>query len=210
MSDQFSETGTYRVEHIHPSDLEASNQHAVPERDPDDQLTASVENVGVVEPPIGRPENGDVRLLDGVRRAKAAAAAGIETLPVLVRDMDDADALALSIQKNCAGFDTKSVADSDRDRSLARIADATDSSVGEVEADLGMLTEAERIQRACEDVPGVGPSTAESLADIGLTLEDFRDARPVRLAEADGVGETTAWAIWQHFDRDDGTVILRA
>lgn len=58
----------------------------------------SVEQYGVLSPLIARPRpEGGYEIISGHRRQHAAQLAGLETLPVIVRQMDDDAAVLLSL-----------------------------------------------------------------------------------------------------------------
>jgi ParB-like chromosome segregation protein Spo0J len=197
------------IERCDPADLGPSRAHVRGEHsDPGDQLVESVANVGIITPPIARIEDSEVRLIDGVRRAKAAAEAGIEEIPVVVRDLDDIDAKCQSLTLNDAEAGVaKEVIEEDREKSLGRLEQRTGSDREEIEADIGMLSNAERIARELSDVPGVGRKTAERIAEH-YDYEDLVEAPDgyesgcwapdTPLSVIDGVGEQTAGAIRRH------------
>jgi ParB/RepB/Spo0J family partition protein len=54
-----------------------------------EELTASVEEHGILTPLLVRPQNGHFEIAAGHRRYRAARRAGLETLPVIVREMSD-------------------------------------------------------------------------------------------------------------------------
>jgi ParB family transcriptional regulator, chromosome partitioning protein len=70
------------------------------------ELTLAIQSQGVIEPLIVRrieaPENDGPRyeLIAGERRLRAARAAGLETVPVVVRELDDRAALEMSLVEN--------------------------------------------------------------------------------------------------------------
>ena len=66
------------------------------------QRTAeSVEQYGVLSPLIARPRpEGGYEIISGHRRQHAAQLAGLETLPVIVRNMDDDAAVLLMVDSN--------------------------------------------------------------------------------------------------------------
>ena len=71
----------------------------------DEAMTRTVESIaqfGVLAPLIARPRpDGDgYEIISGHRRQFAAKMAGLETLPVIVRDMDDAAATILMVDSN--------------------------------------------------------------------------------------------------------------
>lgn len=65
-----------------------------------DDLIASIKEKGVVQPVIVRSKDGEYELIAGERRIRAARALGVEEVPVIVRDVSDADALELALIEN--------------------------------------------------------------------------------------------------------------
>ena len=70
----------------------------------DDSMSDTVESVkqyGVLSPLIARPRpKGGYEIISGHRRQHAAGLAGLETLPVIVRQMDDDAAIILMVDSN--------------------------------------------------------------------------------------------------------------
>ena len=70
----------------------------------DDSMSDTVESVkqyGVLSPLIARPRpKGGYEIISGHRRQHAAELAGLETLPVIVRQMDDDAAIILMVDSN--------------------------------------------------------------------------------------------------------------
>ena len=61
----------------------------------------SVEQYGVLSPLIARPRSeGGYEIISGHRRQHAAQLAGLDTLPVIVREMDDDAAILLMVDSN--------------------------------------------------------------------------------------------------------------
>jgi len=66
-----------------------------------DELAASIREHGVLQPILVRPlEGGEFQLIAGERRWRASMAAGLETIPALVEEIDDDTALEISIIEN--------------------------------------------------------------------------------------------------------------
>lgn len=71
----------------------------------DDELMAqtveSIKQIGVVSPLIVRPDpEGGFEILSGHRRLHAAQLAGLETVPVIVKEMDDDAAIIFMVDSN--------------------------------------------------------------------------------------------------------------
>jgi ParB family chromosome partitioning protein len=66
-----------------------------------EELAASIREHGVLQPILVRPlDGGDYQLIAGERRWRASKAAGLETIPALVEEIDDDTALEISIIEN--------------------------------------------------------------------------------------------------------------
>ncbi len=70
----------------------------------DDRMMETVESVkeyGVLVPAIARPlEEGGYEIIAGHRRKRACELAGLETMPVIVRDLDDDAAVLVMVDSN--------------------------------------------------------------------------------------------------------------
>ena len=66
------------------------------------KLAESIREYGVLSPALARPRpEGGYELIAGHRRQHAARLAGLETLPVIVRELDDEAATILMVDSNC-------------------------------------------------------------------------------------------------------------
>ncbi len=66
-----------------------------------EQTVESIKNIGIVEPLIVRPDpDGGYEVISGHRRLRAAELAGLETVPVHVRNMDDDQAIIFMVDSN--------------------------------------------------------------------------------------------------------------
>jgi ParB family chromosome partitioning protein len=64
-------------------------------------LTASVKELGILQPVLVRPADGDIyELIAGERRWRAAKRAGLPTIPALVRDATDIASLEQAVVEN--------------------------------------------------------------------------------------------------------------
>jgi ParB family chromosome partitioning protein len=64
------------------------------------ELAESIKAQGVIEPILTRMRNGRYELVAGERRLRAAKLAGITTIPAIVKDFTDEQALELSLVEN--------------------------------------------------------------------------------------------------------------
>lgn len=74
-------------------------------------LVDSVREHGVIQPLAVRRENGRLKLIAGERRLHAARLAGLEKVPVVVLDVDEAQALRLAIIENAQREDVDVVSE---------------------------------------------------------------------------------------------------
>ena len=78
-------------------------KHQPRERMPDaglQELAASIKETGVLQPVIVRKQGRGYEIVMGERRWRAAGLAGLRTVPAVVREIDDADALAMALAEN--------------------------------------------------------------------------------------------------------------
>lgn len=92
-----------RVQEIPLSELHPFEGHPFKVLD-DDEMQKTVESVrdfGVLTPAIARPDpDGGYEIISGHRRHRASELAGKETMPVIVREMDDDAAIILMVDAN--------------------------------------------------------------------------------------------------------------
>ena len=65
-----------------------------------DELTESIRAYGILSPLLARPKGEGYELVSGHRRRAAALKLGLKTVPVLVRDMSDDEAVILMVDSN--------------------------------------------------------------------------------------------------------------
>ena len=95
--------GTELVQHIPISELHPFENH--PFRVLDDESMAqtveSIRQMGIANPLIVRPDpDGGYEIISGHRRHHAAELAGLDAIPVIVRDLDDDAAVIMMVDSN--------------------------------------------------------------------------------------------------------------
>lgn len=93
-----------KVQNIPLSELYPFKNHPFHVRDDEemDKMVDSIKEYGVMTPAIARPRpEGGYELISGHRRHHGAQRAGMETIPCIVRDMDDDTAIILMVDSNC-------------------------------------------------------------------------------------------------------------
>ena len=92
-----------RVMEISLSELHPFRNHPFKVLD-DDRMLDTVESVkeyGVLSPALARPRpEGGYELVSGHRRHRAAELAGLDTLPTIVRNLDDDEATIIMVDSN--------------------------------------------------------------------------------------------------------------
>jgi ParB family chromosome partitioning protein len=96
------------------------------------ELAASIEKVGVMQPIVVRPTSeGKYELIAGERRWRAATIAGLETIPVVVKDADDMDTLQMALIENIQREDISPLELADAYRSLLEATGMTQEALAE-------------------------------------------------------------------------------
>lgn len=98
-------------------------------------LAESIRAQGVVQPVLVRASpDGGYELIAGERRWRAAKAAGLPTIPALVRDVEDRESLLLALAENVA---RENLSPADEARAYAALMDEFGLSLGEVAEHVG-------------------------------------------------------------------------
>jgi ParB family chromosome partitioning protein len=82
---------------IHPSKLNPRMEVNIERLN---ELAASIKEVGLLQPIIVRPLNGEYEVVLGERRYRASQQAGLERIPVVVRDYTDDEVVQLNLIEN--------------------------------------------------------------------------------------------------------------
>lgn len=94
-----------------------------------DQLAASIEARGVIQPIIVRPKGDGYELVAGERRWRAAQKARLHEIPAIVRDLDQREVMALALIENLQREDLNPVEEA---RAYQRLADDEDMTQAEI------------------------------------------------------------------------------
>ena len=92
-----------KVQNIALEDLQPFENHPYKVADDEEmkQMIESIERVGTISPALARPlDNGKYELISGHRRMAACKALGLETMPVIIRDMSDDEAVITMADAN--------------------------------------------------------------------------------------------------------------
>jgi ParB family chromosome partitioning protein len=121
-------------------------------------LAASIREKGVLQPILVRPApgaTGEYQIVAGERRWRAAQAAGLREVPVLIRELDDAETLEIAILENVQRTDLNAIEEAagyrmlmDRfDRTQETVSKAVGKSRSHVANSVRLLALPEEIQR---------------------------------------------------------------
>lgn len=94
---------TEKIQQINLSELKPFENHPFRIRQDDEmaQITESIREYGVITPALARPlENGKYELVSGHRRLEACKALGMDTIPVMIREMSDTEAVITMADSN--------------------------------------------------------------------------------------------------------------
>ena len=98
-----STTVSGQISNLNLSDLQPFSRHPYKVRDDESMrdMVESIKQYGVLSPAIARPmPDGGYELVSGHRRKRACELAGLETMPVIVRELDDDAAAILVVDSN--------------------------------------------------------------------------------------------------------------
>ncbi|HEY8552821.1 MAG TPA: ParB/RepB/Spo0J family partition protein [Thermaerobacter sp.] len=104
------------VERIQPNPYQPRRQF-----DPDAlaELVESVRQHGIVQPLLVRPEGDGYRLVAGERRWRAAQAAGLATVPAVVREFSDVEMMEIALVENLQREDLNPIEEAQGYRTLS-------------------------------------------------------------------------------------------
>jgi ParB family chromosome partitioning protein len=92
-----------RLQQVPISELKPGRYQPRSQMDPEaiSQLAESIKSQGVIQPILARPAaSGGYEIIAGERRWRAAAIAGLDTVPVVIREVRDEAALAMALIEN--------------------------------------------------------------------------------------------------------------
>ena len=96
------------------------------------ELADSIRSKGLVQPIIVRPVAGGYEIVAGERRWRAAQKAGLHTVPVIARDLEDKEVLELAIIENVQRTDLNSIEEASGYRELVERFDDSQEQLSEI------------------------------------------------------------------------------
>ncbi len=149
---------------ISPNPLQPRQGRPGPEFE---ELVASIRRHGVLQPVVARPADGGYQIVAGERRFRAAQAAGLTSVPAIVRDISDREALEVALIENLRREDLTPM---DRARAYHRLA-----------TEFGLTQE-----EMAEAIGGSRPSIANTIRLLDLPEEVQLALDQGRLTEGHG------------------------
>ena len=136
-----------------------------------DELVASIGEVGVLEPLLVRQAPQGFQIISGERRYRAAVEAGLDEVPCMILDVDDAQVLAIALIENLQRQDLSPFEEADGLRALVSRFDYTHVEVAhKIGKARTSVTEALSIADLPEDIKvkleGAGVNTKSILLEV--------------------------------------------
>jgi ParB family chromosome partitioning protein len=132
------------------------------------ELAASIKETGVLQPVIVRKRGRSYEIVMGERRWRAAGLAGLRTVPVVVREVDDRDALAMALAENLQREDLNPV---EKARAFKRLIDTLGLTQAQAAQRLGLSRTAVSNTLRLLELPA---RVKEMVASGGLTAGHAR------------------------------------
>ena len=153
-----------------------------------DELVASIRRHGVLQPIVARPANGGYQIVAGERRLRAAQAAGLTTIPAVVREISDREALEVALVENLRREDLNPM---ERARAYLRLT-----------SEFGLTQD-----EMADAIGGSRPAIANTMRLLDLPEEVQKAIDQGRLTEGHGRALLTVpdrerlLEIWQHVEK---------
>lgn len=175
-----------------------------------EDLTRSIRDKGLLQPLVVRQHaNGEYEIVAGERRWRAAQRAGVHEVPVLIRNLTDAEALEIALIENIQRADLNALEEARAYQQLMdqfsytqqQLADSVGKSRSHVANTIRLLTLPESVRRHIEDgaltagharalVATDSPQAlAEKIIELGMTV---REAEGLSRSEAEAKGKPVA------------------
>lgn len=144
------------------------------------ELMASIAEKGVIEPLVVRSMGSRYQIIAGERRYQAAVQVGILELPVVIRDVDDAEVIELALIENLQRKDLTPFEEAEAMHSVAKRSGYTHEDLAKrLGKSRTAITETIALHKMPDEVKNLC-----RLADIGsksMLLEILRQSDPVKM-----------------------------
>ena len=153
------------------------------------ELADSILAQGILQPILVRPmDDGKYQIIAGERRWRAANLAGLNEVPVIVRSMNDTEAMAAALIENLQREDLNPIEEA---RALASLRETLDISQDELASRLGKsrpaIANAIRLlqlsQQAQDDVANGKLSPGHARCLLGIADQNMADALRIKILD---------------------------
>ena len=153
------------------------------------ELADSILAQGILQPILVRPmDDGKYQIIAGERRWRAANLAGLNAVPVIVRSMNDTEAMAAALIENLQREDLNPIEEA---RALASLRETLDISQDELASRLGKsrpaIANAIRLlqlsQQAQDDVANGKLSPGHARCLLGIADQNMADALRIKILD---------------------------
>ena len=146
-----------------------------------DELVASIREVGILEPLLVRHDPQGFQIISGERRYRAGVKAGLEELPCIVLDVDEAQVLSIALIENLQRQDLSAFEEAEGLRALV---DRFDYTHEEVAKKIGRSRTSVTESLSIGDIPAAlrarldqaGVTTKSILLEVARTEDSDRQA----------------------------------
>ncbi|GAA0736803.1 ParB/RepB/Spo0J family partition protein [Sphingomonas japonica] len=97
-----------------------------------DELAASIAQRGIIQPIVVRPHGKEYQIVAGERRWRASQRARLHEVPVIVRNLDDAETLEIALVENIQRQDLNAIEEADTYRKLIDAFGHTQEALGRI------------------------------------------------------------------------------
>lgn len=150
-----------------------------------EELSASILANGVIQPLVVREDGPVYRLIAGERRLRAARLAGLTTVPVVIKDVDDAEAFELALIENIQREDLNPLEEAESYQRLMEVRSYTQEQLAQqLGCSRSTISNALRLLRLEPDVRLLIEDTSLSAGAARALLSVADPAEQVALARA--------------------------
>lgn len=147
--------------------------------EPLDELVASIQEHGILQPITVRPRDGHFEIIAGERRFRACQKAGLTAIPAIVKSVSDAEALELALVENLQREDLDPIEEARGYRQLADSFSLTQEQIAQkIGRNRATIANAVRLLELPEEIQGYLSqgrlTTGHAKAILGVAEPDLR------------------------------------
>lgn len=176
------------------------------------ELAESIQQQGIIQPLVVRPQGDKYEIIAGERRFRAAQIAGLNKIPCVVRALDDKNALAMALIENIQRHDLNAI---EQANALARLIEDFSLTQAECAQQLGKSrSNIANLLRLLKLPPEVQQLVRNGALDMGharalLALTPTQQSMIAKrvAAKAMSVRQTEEWVKWLNTPRRSATKV---